>query len=62
MVELELPERDTWYFPSEPELAILIPDLVECFKHPPRPRARCNEIVRAVIQLAEVNATKWTHC
>jgi hypothetical protein len=59
--ELRLPERHTWYFPNEPELAILIPSLVEHFKHPPRARTRSDEIVRTVMQFAEANPMKWTH-
>jgi hypothetical protein len=60
MIGLELPEQDARYSPNEPELAILIPHLVEYFKHPPCVKACSDEIVRSIVQLAQANRMKWT--
>jgi hypothetical protein len=60
MTELQPSEQDTRYSPNETELVILIPHLMEYFRHSSRAQARNHEISAIVKVLEEVNPKKWT--
>jgi hypothetical protein len=60
MIPLRLPEQYAHYFPTESEAELLVPHLIDSFKHRCRAKTRKDETATTVRIREDLHPKKWT--